>query len=72
MKSAVVVISIDGFSAALFRDASVKVPTLRALAARGVAAARAGSRRAGTDGKGDASVLMARDYDPSDEIVNSR
>ena len=39
MKSAVVVISIDGFSAALFRDASVKVPTLRALAARGVAAA---------------------------------
>ena len=32
----------------------------------------AGSRRAGTDGKGDASVLMARDYDPSDEIVNSR
>jgi hypothetical protein len=32
----------------------------------------AGSRRAGTDGKDDASVLMARDYDPSDEFVNSR
>ena len=39
VKPAVVVISIDGFSAALFHDASVKVPTLRALAARGVAAA---------------------------------
>jgi predicted AlkP superfamily pyrophosphatase or phosphodiesterase len=39
MKGAVLLISIDGFSAALFHDASVKIPTLRALAARGVAAA---------------------------------
>jgi len=39
MKPAVLLISIDGFSAALFGDASVKIPTLRALAARGVAAA---------------------------------
>jgi predicted AlkP superfamily pyrophosphatase or phosphodiesterase len=39
MKSAAVLISIDGFSAALFHDASVKIPTLRGLAARGVAAA---------------------------------
>ena len=39
MRSAVVLISIDGFSAALFADASLKIPALRALAARGVAAA---------------------------------
>jgi predicted AlkP superfamily pyrophosphatase or phosphodiesterase len=39
MKPAVLLISIDGFSAALFGDASLKIPTLRALAARGVAAA---------------------------------
>jgi predicted AlkP superfamily pyrophosphatase or phosphodiesterase len=39
MRSSVALISIDGFSAALFGDASVKIPTLRALAARGVAAA---------------------------------
>jgi hypothetical protein len=32
----------------------------------------AGSRHAGTDGKDDASVLMARDYDPSEEFVTSR
>ena len=35
MKPAVLLISIDGFSAALFGDAAVKIPTLRALAARG-------------------------------------
>jgi predicted AlkP superfamily pyrophosphatase or phosphodiesterase len=39
MRSAVALISIDGFSSALFHDASLKIPTLRALAARGVAAA---------------------------------
>ena len=39
MSRAAVVISIDGFSAALFHDPSVRIPTLRALAARGVAAA---------------------------------
>jgi predicted AlkP superfamily pyrophosphatase or phosphodiesterase len=39
VRSAVLLISIDGFSAALFQDASLKIPTLRALAARGVAAA---------------------------------
>jgi predicted AlkP superfamily pyrophosphatase or phosphodiesterase len=39
MPPAVALISIDGFSAALFAEASLKIPTLRALAGRGVAAA---------------------------------
>jgi len=39
MRSTVALISIDGFSTALFHDASLKIPTLRAVAARGVAAA---------------------------------
>jgi hypothetical protein len=61
----------EGISATKPARASVSLPAAVSTPSSQTPGS-AGSRRAGTDGKDDASVLMARDYDPSDEFVNSR